>query len=278
MGEGCQISQATMDSLGQVPTAPDVMMDPVQGLHHLAAANGGGEVVTGGEGVMIDAAAGTVAKTEKVEDFEREQNGAEEDEDDMALAGIGPGDGGNGVPATDDGSVVFRDGDGGSDDFEWSRDTAFRCHACGLSIDGFSASVSHMTEEHYHLSDGDRCAICVLCGKAFGRRDHLKNHVWSHVNKVRTGGCPRRLADANKFKGQGPSFLTFTCKLCPGDLAIEGLKAYCDHVGLIHPQIPQFQCPTCEKEFANFRLLRCHYILHTELKKGCPVSHEIAIF
>ena len=91
-----------------------------------------------------------------------------------------------------------------------------KCGDCGIESDGFHASVDHMGECHPQYFVGDKQAICIFCLKvyiwyyenkwyllesfifyfvlywlscsfpfqAFGRKDHLKNHVWRHVNKV----------------------------------------------------------------------------------------------
>ena len=53
-----------------------------------------------------------------------------------------------------------------------------------LGVVGFHPSVEHMREDHPETSEGDRSHCCIFCSKAFGRKDHLKNHVYSHVKAM----------------------------------------------------------------------------------------------
>jgi hypothetical protein len=82
---------------------------------------------------------------------------------------------------------------------DWSTETVFSCYLCQEECDGFGESVTHMRQRHPEVLRGDKTAHCVVCDKVFARRDHLKNHVWRHVNRVRE--TPRH------------SIRTFRCRL-----------------------------------------------------------------
>ena len=64
----------------------------------------------------------------------------------------------------------------------------FRCHVCQHTCRGFINSVTHMTtHDETPFVPNKSPVTCVLCGKAFGRRDHLKNHLFYHILKIRPG-------------------------------------------------------------------------------------------
>ena len=64
-----------------------------------------------------------------------------------------------------------------------------------LGVVGFHPSVEHMREDHPETSEGDRIHCCIFCSKAFGRKDHLKNHVYSHVKTMPTELLPPAVRD-----------------------------------------------------------------------------------
>ena len=56
-----------------------------------------------------------------------------------------------------------------------------------MEIDGFREGVKHVRQNHPDTLFEDKACPCVICPKRFARMDHLKNHVYSHVNRIRPG-------------------------------------------------------------------------------------------
>ena len=54
----------------------------------------------------------------------------------------------------------------------------------------FRHGVEHIRSDHPETLTRDKNAPCIVCPKLFGRMDHLKKHVWSHVNRVNPGVPP----------------------------------------------------------------------------------------
>ena len=59
------------------------------------------------------------------------------------------------------------------------------CYPTLQSIRGFLSTVDHLDQAHPEGFPEGSGSGCILCGKAFGRRDHLKNHLFYHVAKIR---------------------------------------------------------------------------------------------
>ena len=58
---------------------------------------------------------------------------------------------------------------------------------CSVEIDGFREGVKHVRQNHPETLFEDKACPCIVCPKRFARMDHLKNHVYSHVNRIRPG-------------------------------------------------------------------------------------------
>ena len=70
---------------------------------------------------------------------------------------------------------------------DWSTQTFFTCYLCQVEIDGFRESVKHIRVTHPESLYEDKACPCIVCPKRFARMDHLKNHLYSHVNRIRPG-------------------------------------------------------------------------------------------
>ena len=78
-----------------------------------------------------------------------------------------------------------------------------------LGVVGFHPSVEHMREDHPETSEGDRIHCCIFCSKAFGRKDHLKNHVYSHVKTMPTELLPPAVRDQFLYGNLTPKKASF---------------------------------------------------------------------
>ena len=84
---------------------------------------------------------------------------------------------------------------------DWSSQTFLNCYLCGIETDGFRQGVDHIRSQHPDALSRDKNAPCIVCPKLFARMDHLKKHVWSHVNRVYPGVPPHFIsADPRKPK------------------------------------------------------------------------------
>ena len=75
-----------------------------------------------------------------------------------------------------------------------------RCYKCSEDCQGYKSAVDHMVSEHDGVlaEDGSKQHLCALCPKVFGRRDHLKRHMYGHVeNKApkQRGRRPKEIED-----------------------------------------------------------------------------------
>ena len=66
-----------------------------------------------------------------------------------------------------------------------------------------------MREDHPETSEGERVHCCIFCSKAFGRKDHLKNHVYSHVKAMPTELLPPVVRDQFLFGTLSPKKTSF---------------------------------------------------------------------
>ena len=75
-----------------------------------------------------------------------------------------------------------------------------------------------MVAEHDRglAEDGSKQHLCPLCPKVFGRRDHLKRHMYGHVeNKApkQRGRRPKEIDDEVSPISKHPGFTHFTASL-----------------------------------------------------------------
>ena len=78
-----------------------------------------------------------------------------------------------------------------------------------IGVVGFHPSVEHMKEDHPETMEGDRVHCCIFCSKSFGRKDHLKNHVYSHVKAMPTELLPPAVRDQFLYGNLSPKKVSF---------------------------------------------------------------------
>ena len=66
-----------------------------------------------------------------------------------------------------------------------------------------------MKEDHPETMEGDRVHCCIFCSKSFGRKDHLKNHVYSHVKAMPTELLPPAVRDQFLYGNLSPKKVSF---------------------------------------------------------------------
>ena len=95
----------------------------------------------------------------------------------------------------------------------------------------FRHGVEHIRNDHPETLTRDKNAPCISCPKLFGRMDHLKKHVWSHVNRVNPGVPPHFVsADPRKPKPLKPS--NRTKKVANQSTSQENQEDHIDDVAL----------------------------------------------
>ncbi len=86
------------------------------------------------------------------------------------------------------------------DSKKWVSEHIFSCYKCSEECRGYKSAVDHMASQHDGglAEDGSRQHFCAVCPKVFGRRDHLKRHMYGHVeNKTpkQRGRRPKEIED-----------------------------------------------------------------------------------
>ncbi len=111
------------------------------------------------------------------------------------------------------------------------------------------------------------CYQCVVCDKAYKQRDHLKTHVWRHVNAV----VATPLHQTRKYNRSWAETNWWKCRLCPDSTPqICGLNSMVEHNKKVHGMPTGFVCPVCDKrDFRTKGLLRAHVMTHCEDKRPC---------
>ena len=127
--------------------------------------------------------------------------------------------------------------------------------------------------KHIHpVENNEQETGCPICPKTFTKIDHLKNHVWRHVNRV-FPGTSKHADMATSTLGRGkPSWTEereWPCKRC--DKNIKGITEFVDHLDTIHPNQCGIVCPICDKELPSKRRLKIHVVIHSDKKATCPV-------
>lgn len=156
-------------------------------------------------------------------------------------------------------------------DSDWGSKMLLTCRLCHKQCDGFHMVASHMKHIHPELEQEP----CPLCSKAFKKIDHLKNHVWRHVNRVFPGTPKHADMIANALGRGKPSWTEereWPCKRC--DKSVRGITDFVEHLEIMHPNQCGIVCPICDKELPSKRRLKIHVVIHSDKKATCPVSDE----
>ena len=157
-------------------------------------------------------------------------------------------------------------------DSDWGSKMLLTCRLCHKQCDGFHMAASHMKHIHPELEQEP----CPICSKTFKKIDHLKNHVWRHVNRVFPGTPKHADMIANTLGRGKPSWTEereWPCKRC--DKTVRGITDFVEHLEIMHPNQCGIVCPICDKELPSKRRLKIHVVIHSDKKATCPVSFDI---
>ena len=174
---------------------------------------------------------------------------------------------------------------------DWSTNLTLTCHACDQKVLGFGASVNHMKDSHSNHIVESKAYMCIFCSKGFLRRDHLKNHVYSHVKlltqqekldssdfKVKEDHIVLDEMDCNMIdeqmferkprpiKEDWSTNLPMDCHVC--NLQVFGFGASVSHMKEMHPDhildSKAYMCIFCSKGFLRRDHLKKH--VHSHVK------------
>lgn len=117
----------------------------------------------------------------------------------------------------------------------------FSCRSCPKTFPSQLLLVHHRRKSHVT----ERKFICGICGKAFKKQIHVRNHIRTH-----TGERPFQCSDCGK---------TFSC--------LANLMRH----NLIHSGVRPFRCDVCHRSFSQSSNLRQHSLLHSSTAMlSCP--------
>ena len=114
-----------------------------------------------------------------------------------------------------------------------------------VEIDGFREGVKHIRNFHPDTLVSDKACPCILCPKRFARMDHLKNHLYSHVNRVRPGIAKHNLST---FVRSSTSRSSLKHRLFGQDLDADNSDEESDE---------EFENWTQNRDFKDFIYLKC---------------------
>ena len=110
----------------------------------------------------------------------------------------------------------------------------FSCDLCNYSTN----QTGHFNRHKLTHSKIKNSHKCHLCGKIFGRKDHLKAHIKSVHEKIK-----------------------FMCELCSKECSYK--SDLTKHIKNVHEKQKPHVCPVCGKKFAHKSTLDTHILTHT---------------
>ncbi|XP_067305509.1 zinc finger protein 236-like [Pseudorasbora parva] len=116
-----------------------------------------------------------------------------------------------------------------------------QCYYCSQMLLTANALRRHCRQEH----GKERCHVCRICGKAFKRATHLKEHEYVHKK-------------GPKVSAQKPK--VFKCGSCDKAFA---KPSQLERHNRTHTGERPFQCPLCDKAFNQKSALQVHRVKHT---------------
>nr|XP_061789517.1 zinc finger protein 574-like [Nerophis lumbriciformis] len=120
---------------------------------------------------------------------------------------------------------------------------AFACRSCPKIY----PSQQHLLQHGRTSHTPERSFLCGVCGKAFKKKIHVRNHVRTH-----TGERPFKCGDCGK-----------------GFSSLANLTRH----NLIHTGVRPYRCDVCQRAFSQSSNLRQHRLLHAVGRNGglkCP--------
>ena len=70
------------------------------------------------------------------------------------------------------------------DHTDWVYSHVFACFECSEQVTGFQGALEHVSEKHQDSEqdlDGKPSYPCIVCPSSFGRKEHMKRHLYTHV-------------------------------------------------------------------------------------------------
>ncbi len=114
------------------------------------------------------------------------------------------------------------------------------------------------------------CFQCIVCDAAYWDRDHLKTHLWRHVNAV----VPTPQHYTRVYTKSWTETTFWVCPRC--DKKLPGLATLLVHNRSVHGMETGLECPVCRKnDFSKKFQLRTHLYTHNENKLPCEVGYFI---
>lgn len=144
----------------------------------------------------------------------------------------------------------------------------FPCNLCDKRFRKLDYVQAHIRCVH----SGERSFICEECGKSFGSKCGLNEHLMTHNDDfpIQCPHCPKRFKFKARLKVHEEIHkdTPHTCPICGQQLSTSiTLKRHMD----VHSEVKRFKCQYCGNEYKRAKTLKNHLISHTGLRPyTCP--------